>query len=94
MSLGNSMDVPFERNPPGQTLDLSDALLSGGVVVLAASVPVDGVGTKPGLLFRFTSPLGEFYPPMLLVLDDDQAGKLPALVSNAVSAARSAAKGT
>ena len=90
--LGNSMDLPFEHNPPGQRLDLSHAHLSGGVVVMAATVPVPDVGIRPCLIFRFATPLGDMYPPMLLVLDDDQASKLPALVSTAVDAAMKEAR--
>jgi hypothetical protein len=67
-------------------------LLSGGVVVAAATVPLDDGEHKPALLFRFATPLGQFYPPMLLVLDDDQAANLPTLVRDAVDGARDAAR--
>ncbi|HET7386881.1 MAG TPA: hypothetical protein VFJ19_09500 [Nocardioidaceae bacterium] len=90
--LGNSMDLPFENNPTGTSVPLDDALISGGVVVMAAVVPVDG-GPKPALVFRFSDPHGRFYPPMVLVADDDQMAKTTDLVSKAVRAARAAAKG-
>lgn len=88
--LGNSMDVPFEENPPGQFIT-DEFLLSGGVVVAAAVVPV-GDETKPALIFRFSNPFGEFYSPVALVLDDDQAAKVTDLVSKAVTCAVNAAK--
>jgi hypothetical protein len=91
VNLGDSLDVPFEEGPRGQTLDLSDAHLSGGLVVLAASVPI-GDERKPALVFRFTTPHGEFYPPMLLVLDETQARKTPDLITNAVHAAIKASR--
>lgn len=90
--LGNSMDLPFEEAPPGQTLDLSDAAISGGLVVMAATMPVPDVGTLPALVFRFATPTGQFYRPILLVLDEDQAAKLPQLVLASVAAAINRAK--
>lgn len=89
--LGDSMDMPYEQNPPGQSIT-DGFLLSGGVVVAGAVLPLDDGEHKPALMFRFSDPLGHFYPPMLLVLDDDQAAKLPPLVSKAVSDAIRAAK--
>lgn len=91
-SLGNALDVPFEENPPGQTLDLSDALLPGGIVVMASVIPVPEVGPKPALVFRFTAPDGRFYAPIVAVLDDDQLGKLTPLIAKAVTAARRAVR--
>ena len=91
MSLGHSLDVPFEEGPPGQTIDLDKAHLAGGMVVMAAVIPVEGE-PKPVLVFRFVAPLGQFYTPLVLVLDDDQARNVPALVTRAVTAAVRAAK--
>lgn len=90
--LGDSMDLPYEPNPPGQFVT-DDFLISGGVVVAAATVPMPDDGEmKPALVFRFSDPLGHFYPPMLLVLDDDQAANLPTLVQQSVDGAREAAR--
>lgn len=91
MSLGNSLDLPFEDGPSGQTIDLDRAHLAGGMVVMAAVLPVDGE-PKPVLIFRFTAPLGQFYSPVVLVMDDDQVRKVPSLISKAVAAAVRVAK--
>lgn len=88
--LGDSMDLPFEEGPPHHTTE--GMLLSGGVVVLAAVMPLPDGEHKPALMFRFASPTGDFYPPMTLVLDDDQVAKLPLLIIEAAAAAIQAAK--
>ena len=85
----NSMDLPFEPSS-GDLLD-ADARFAGGVVVMAATIPIPDVGVKPALVFRFAAPTGEFYPAMVLVCDDDQMAKLRPLVVEAVQAARRAA---
>lgn len=85
------MDLPFEEGPSGQFIE-DDFKVSGGVVVAGALAPLLDGDVKPALIFRFTSPFGVFYPPVLLVLDDDQASKLPQLVTDAVTAARKAAE--
>lgn len=61
--LGDSMDLPYEPNPLGQSIqDLVH--LSGGVVVAAATVPMPDDGEmKPALLFRFSDPLGAVPTP-------------------------------
>jgi hypothetical protein len=90
--LGDSMDLPYEPNPPGQTIN-DKFIVSGGLVIAAATVPMPDDGElKPALVFRFSSPLGEFYNPVLLVLDDDQAANLPKLVQQSVDGAREAAR--
>ena len=90
--LGDSMDLPYEDNP-APVFITDDLRLSGGVVVAAAVVPLPDDGTlKPTLVFRFSDPFGNFYPPIALVLDDQQAAKLPTLVRDAVEGARKAAK--
>ena len=88
--LGNSMDLPFERT----TGDLYDEHVhfSGAVVVMALCVNVPTIGPKPALMFRFTDPAGQFYPPVCLVMDDDQMAKLRPLVMEAIHTAREAAK--
>lgn len=88
-----SLDMPFEEGPPGQTVDLSDANVSGGAVVIAGVLPV-GHSTMPALVFRFATPDGRFYPPMVLVFEEDQMGKFPDLVAQAVASALRAARGS
>lgn len=88
----HSLDLPYENGPPGQDMPLDPAtLLAGGVVAMAVTVPLDDT-FKPGLLFRFTAPTGEFYQPILLVLDDDQAVKTPPMIRAAVAASVAAAR--
>lgn len=88
----NSLDLPFEKVPTGQTVDASDALIASGLVVLAVVVPVPEVGPMPGLMFRFANPDGSgFFPPMILCVDEDQMVKTAAMVSKATAAAIGAA---
>lgn len=90
---GNGLDLPFEIGPPGQTLDLSHGHLASGCVVLAAVLPVEGLGQFPGLVFRFANPDGSgFYPPMVLVCDEGQMAKVTGLVGDAVAAAIASAR--
>lgn len=89
--LGNSMDLPLEPTI-GELLD-ADAQYSGGVVVMPSIVDVPEVGVKPALVFRFATPLGGFYPAIVLVADDDQMAKLRPLIVEGIQMARRAAKG-
>lgn len=89
--LDNSIDLPFEPSSGELQLD-ADAQFAGGVVVMACVVDVPEVGPSPALVFRFTAPLGGFYPPMVLVCADDQLAKLRPLVAEAIVTARNAAK--
>lgn len=88
--LGDSLDLPYELNPPGQTIN-EDMLLSGGLVAAGCTVPV-GDEVKPAILFRFASPTGQFYRPVLLVLDERQMAGLTSLLSAAVSSSIDAAR--
>ena len=88
--LGNSMDLPYEAGPPGELAD-EHVHYSGGVVVMAATIPVPAAGVKPALVFRFATPTGDFYPATVLVCDDDQLAKLRPLINQAIAAARRAA---
>lgn len=88
-----SLDLPFEPTPEADLHDLASALFSGGVVVMASKVDVPEVGTRPALVFRFATPVGGFYPPIVLVQDDDQMAKLRPVIVEAVQLARRAAKG-
>lgn len=87
--LGNSMDLPLEPTT-GQLYD-DHVHWSGGVVVMASTVDVPEVGVKPAVVFRFTTPDGTFYPPVVLVTDDDQMAKLRPLLVEAIQMARRAA---
>lgn len=85
------MDLPFARQTP-TVIDLDDAALSGGLVIMAAAVPVPERGKLPALLYRFAKPDGSgFYPPILLVVDEDQMSKTAQLTASAVAAAIHAA---
>lgn len=88
--LGDSLDLPFETQAPTPLAD-QDVRWSGGVVVMAATVPVPGSGVKPALVFRFAAPDGTFHPPVVLVADPGQLGKLTSLVAEAVDAATAGA---
>lgn len=91
MSLGDSLDLPFEDTPPGMTLN-ENVVLAGGLVVMGAVVPVPALGPKPALVFRFVRADGTFMPAVVLVLDADQAEKTPQLVAAATAAAVRAAR--
>jgi hypothetical protein len=85
------MDLPFARQTPTE-INLNDATVAGGLVLLAAAVPVPEHGTLPALIYRFTKPDGSgFYPPIVLVLDEDQMFKTAQLTASAVAAAIEAA---
>lgn len=91
--LGNSLDLPFEESPRGELHD-EHVHYASGVVVMAAVVPVPEVGPKPAVVFRFANPDGTgFYPPIVLVADDEQLAKLRPLIVEAVQTARRHAKG-
>lgn len=84
-SLGDGgLDLPYE----GQDLtELTDEfVVVGGVVLMAAVVPVGGEN-YPALAFRFALPHGEFMPPVLLVCSDEQMEALVPLVTAAVDGA-------
>lgn len=89
-NLGDSMDLPYEPST-GHLLD-DHVHFSGAVVVMASTVNVPEIGHKPALVFRFTTPVGDFYTPVVLVMDDDQMAKLRPLLMQAIHAAREAAK--
>lgn len=77
------LDLPFEEDNTGTQLDLSDALVSGAVVVMAV---VTNIG--PALVFRFHKPDGTgFYPPILLAAPPSSLRNLPGLVYQATATA-------
>lgn len=92
--MSRELDVPFEPQQPTE-MDLSDGVLAGGLVVMAAAIPVTGAGTIPALVFRFAKPDGTgFYPPIVLTVDEDQMAKTAQLVASASAAAiRAASRG-
>lgn len=103
MTFDHSLDLPFEKVPDGPlNVDMENVLIAGGLVVMAACIPLTGLtdieqGTAnhkvtPALVFRFVDPMGQDYPPMVLILDDDQMGKLRPLVNQAIHAAREGAR--
>jgi hypothetical protein len=86
-----SMDLPFEPTEPTPLLD-ADVRYSGGVVVMASYVETP-VGRSASLVFRFTDPQGQFYPPVVLVLDDRRMADLAGLVAQAADQALQGARG-
>lgn len=85
------MDLPFTRHAPTE-IDLSDADVAGGLVMMAAAVPVPEHGTLPALVYRFAKPDGSgFYRPIVLIVDEDQMLKTAQLTASAVAAAIQAA---
>lgn len=93
---GHGLNLPYSDNGDDPVArDLSDALLSGGVVILAAAVPLaDGSGTHPAIVFQFAKPDGSgFHPPIMLAPDrpDDLRALIP-LVRDSVNGAISAAR--
>lgn len=85
--MSNDLDIPFEEGP---LQPVSEPLAySGGVVVMASVVDLDG--PVPALIFRFATPVGDFYTPICLVLDEGQMEKLPTLITQAIAAARKGA---
>jgi hypothetical protein len=89
----NNLDLPFEKAAPGTEITAPDALIAGGIVIMATVVNVPGVGPMPGLLFRFAKPDGSgFYPPTHLIASDDQILKAWPRVQAACQAAVEAAE--
>lgn len=90
MSLGDgSLNLPYEDLPEpayGEEIDLSDAALAGGMVTMAAAVSV-GEGREPAIVFRFASPEGEFYKPMVLVVSAEEMESLATVVGDTARAA-------
>jgi hypothetical protein len=85
--LGDDLDLPFEKIPGGPIhASLDNPLIAGGLVVQAALVPSDA-GTYPALVFRFHLADGTAMPPVVLVANADQMGKVVPLVAGAVAAA-------
>lgn len=83
----DSLDMPFERQP-ATTVDLGHAHFASGLVILAASVPIPDKGSMPALVYRFANPDGSgFYPPVVLVVEEDQMVKLAQRVASATAAA-------
>jgi hypothetical protein len=87
--LGNDMDLPLEPTS-GELLD-HHVHYSGGVVVMPSVVNVPDIGPKPAIVFRFAIPTGDFYPPVVLVLSDEQMAKLRPLIVESIQMARRAA---
>lgn len=89
--MSDDLDLPFEPIPDGAYLPDEHLHLSGGCVVMSATVPADNGSLLPALVFRFTDPNGTFYPPVVLVLSVAQLNKFPGLISDSIAAALRAA---
>lgn len=87
----NSMDMPFARQTPTEVV-LEDPAMAGGLVIVAAAVPVPERGKLPALVYRFAKPDGSgFYRPFVLMVGEDQMLKTAQLTASAVAAAIEAA---
>jgi hypothetical protein len=84
------LNLPFEPSS-GEMLDAADAEICGGMVVMAATIPVPDVGTMPVLVFRFSRPDGTFLRPITLVVEPHEALGAGLLVTRAAEAAVKAA---
>ena len=85
----NRFHLPFEDQP--ETPLEGDFAVSGGIVVMAVLVPLPDETKRPAIVFRFARADGSgFWPPVLLLLDDDQLRQVPGIVFEAVRRARSA----
>lgn len=86
------MNLPFEPSPPGMPMELGgDAVICGGVYVLAASVPVVDVGTFPAVIFRFQKFDGTTHPDLVLIAEPDEIAALLPLIARATETAIKAA---
>lgn len=83
-------DLPFEENGDPVEVDLAGHLAAS--VVVLASTTETVLGRFPALVFRFYDAHREPYPDVVLLLDPEQAEKLPALVTEATAAAVRAAR--
>lgn len=84
------LDMPFEEDPQPPQVDI-DGRVAAGLVVLA-TVADTALGPWPALVFRFSDGHGQFLPDILLLLDDEKAGAVPALVTAATNSAMRAAR--
>lgn len=87
------MDLPFERQARAE-VPLDAAMVSGGVVIAAALLPVpDGGPDMPALVFRFAMADGSgFYPPTVLTAELHQLEALVPLITQAVTTVSEAAR--
>lgn len=88
--LGDGMlNLPYEAAAPGSELDLSEALVAGGLVVMAATLPLEGHPSRvaPALVFRFVLADGTFMPPVVFAASRDEFRGLLPLFTSAIKAA-------
>lgn len=79
-------DLPFEQSGGDPVeVDLSGHLAAS--VVVLASTTETVLGRFPALVFRFYDGHRQPFPDVVLLLDPEQAEKLPALVTAATAAA-------
>lgn len=84
------MDLPFEEQD--QTMLTDQFAVSGGAVVMASVLEVDG-RPEPALVFRFARADGNgFWPPVLLCVDDGQTHEFGVMVTKAAQTAVRAAR--
>lgn len=80
-------DLPFEEQARTDWTPEPDTMLAGAMVVMSTVVGVPNLGAKPGLVFRFVDPAGEFYPAVLLVMEPHQLARVSELIAKAVDTA-------
>lgn len=78
--------LPFAEQDTSPMHDARDAIPSGGLVVMAATLPTP-LGTFPVLIFRFEDGNREYMRPIALVMPAEQLRDLPALITASVAAA-------
>lgn len=86
-----NLNLPYEDNPAPASLDLADALVAGGLVVMAATLPLDSGSTMPALVFRFALATGTFMPPIVFACSPAEMRAVLPLVTNTVKASLRAA---
>lgn len=88
-------DFPnYESNPEPVPVDLNEAQVSGGVIVMASVIPVNESTFLPSLIFRFAKVDGSgFWPPIVLAVENaTELRELRPLINAAVHDACEAVK--
>ena len=86
MTAFGSWTVPFAEQK-ATPLDTSDAILCGGIIVMAAKIPTGDGQIWPAIVFRFDDAEHRFSAPIVLVMPTDQLTGLTELVATAVATA-------
>jgi hypothetical protein len=88
MSREGDLNLPYEDSPPGQSIPLDGSVVACGVVIMAGTMPVPGMGQMACLIYRFANPDGSgFYPAIALVATDEEILNAAVLTRDAGRAA-------